>query len=525
MKSQATGRAHRATDMFVKAKLVVTAFFVFYVMVRLFTLALVSDEWGHITSDLTGGRGLVDLLVFSHVEAQVHFLQALLSLGFVRMFPEGQIVWAARMPSLIGLGLYLFSCWKITNRVSSQWLGLSGFFALCCNAFALDYFGLARGYGLALGFTALSLFFFVESISREKICGTPNVWMILSVWAASFAVLCNMAFANFYAGIALVCMYASGSFNFSRKTGIVSFLRSVFVTNGYLFANAALLFVFYLPRTLLLIRYNQLYFGGTDGFVSDTIQSIVKSSFYRRDIPENIPLVIAYALGAVSVMMSGMLILKAKEKKSAMLSTGVYFSAIVSIMALFSITGFYLAAVKFVIERAALAFLPVFILQVIFFTSETAPSYRKSGYAVLIFCILLGIHGLNFKRTGDYCAYSQTPELLNDLVRIHEETGKMVVLGVTDSTKYTLGWYAEKQAGLLESPKTKSYISGPVKQYQWLVVYSLDYAVPPDGPVHFPPETTHIALQSYMPKSKVPCRLKLLKEYSHARTCLYEVEK
>ncbi len=520
MNSRTDGRI----DMFVMAKFAVAAFFIFYVTVRIFTLALVSDEWGHITADLTGDRGLVDLLVFSHVEAQVHFLQALLSLGFVRIFPEGQIVWAARMPSLIGLGLYLFSCWKITNRVSSRWLGLSGFLALCCNAFVLDYFGLARGYGLALGFAALSLFFFVESISREKACGAPRVWMILSVWAASFAVLCNMAFANFYAGIALVCMYSCGSFNFSGKSGIISSLRSFFVANGYLFANAALLFTFYLSRVLLLVRYNQLYFGGSDSFVRDTVGSLVKSSFYRRDIPDGAALIIAYMLAAFSVVMSVMLVFKAKEKKSAQLSTGVYFSAIVSIMALFNIAGFYLADVKFLIERAALAFFPVFILQVIFFIAEFTKFPGKLGYAVLLFCILLGIHGVNFKRTGDYCAYSQTPELLNDLRRIQEKTGQMMVLGVTDSTKYTLGWYAEKQAGLPESPKTKGN-NGFMKQFQWLVIYSLDYAVPAGGQLHFFPETTHIVAQSYMDQSKIPCKTKLLKEYPYAKTRLYEVEK
>ncbi len=149
----------------------------------------------------------------------------------------------------------------------------------------------------------------------------------------------------------------------------------------------------------------------------------------------------------------------------------------------------------------------------------------REGMTPLIFCVLLGVHGLNFKRTTDYCAYSQTPELLNELVKFHQKTGGMVVIGVTDSTKYTLGWYAERQAGLFEDPETKQYNSGPFKQFEWLVIYSLDYGLNPGDPLHYFPETTHIALQHHMPASKVPCKLKLLKEYPYARTCLYEVEK
>jgi len=515
------GKKGLAVRCFYFTKLLAAIFFTYYVAFRLFTLALVSDEWGSIMTDLAGGKCLVDLLVFSHATAQTHFLQTLLSIGFANILSESQIISAARLPSLIGFGLYLFSCWKITERLESKVLNVIGFVALCSNAFVLDYFGLARGYGLAIGFTALSLFFFIESMSGGKERCTPNIWKTLSVWSASFAVLCNMAFANFYFGIAFVCMCSSMDTGFF-KSGFVKSVRSFLITNGYLFANAGLLFVFYLPRVLLM--YDSLYFGGTNGFVKDTVCSLVKSSFYRRDIPEGIPLIIAYVLGVASVVMSVLLVLEKKKTRSMPPSSGLYLSMIISIMALFNIAGFYLAGIKFVIERAALSFLPVFILQVILFISESTQSRRKLGYAVLLLCILLGIHGLNFKRTGDYCAYSQTPELLNDLVRIHQETGKMVVLGVTDSTKYTLGWYAEKQAGLSENPKTKSYISGPVKQFQWLVIYSLDYAVPSDGPLHYFPETTHIALQRYILPSKVPCKLKLLKEYPYARTRLYEVE-
>lgn len=525
MKSESGKNGHDAAKFFIYAKLLAAAFFTGYVVFRLLTLALVSDEWGSILSDLSNGKGVVDLLVFSHVEAQLHFLQALLSLGFTKIFSEEQIILAARLPSLIGWILYLFSCWKITGKLESKVLGFLGFIALCSNASMLDYFSLARGYGLALGFTALSVFFLIKSMSGRKEIRNPNCWTILTIWSASFAVLANMALINFYVGMAMVCMHLSIDSASFKKVGFVKSMRGFLAANGYLFANAALLFIFYLPRVLLLIRGNQLYFGGTKGFVQDTVTSLVKSSFYRREIPDDLMVVIAYLLVAASLAMSSSLIFKRNAKKAEQLSLRLYFSAIVSIMALFNIVGFYLADVKFLIERAALGFLPLFIFQAIFFILESKRVSKVLGYITLIFCMALGIHGLNFHRTGDYCAYSQTPELLNDLVKIHEKTGKMVVLGVTDSTKYTLGWYAEKQAGLSENPQTKGYISGPIKQFQWFVIYSLDYAVQPDKPLHYFPETTHIALQRYMSPSKVPCKLKLLKEYPYARTCLYEVER
>ncbi|MCU0857253.1 MAG: hypothetical protein MUC65_02470 [Pontiellaceae bacterium] len=525
MKSDLSKKGQVSGRFFGVAKLLAAVLFTGYVIFRIYTLALVSDEWGGIVEELIGERDLVDLLVFSHIEAQVHFLQALLSFGFVRLFPEHWVVQAARLPSLLGLGLYLFSCWKLTARLNSKPLDFFGFFALCGNAFVLDYFGLARGYGLALGFVALSLFFLIEAVAGRKEGCDPKIRLAGAVWSASFAVLCNMAFANFYAGLATVCLYESIDFKAIKTDGIIRAVKKLFTANGYLFANALALFVFYLHRVLLLIRFDMLYFGGEEGFVRSTVQSLVRSSCYRRDVADGFVLSVAYALVAASVLMSLLLVFRKKWKGITVLSDGATVSVIITVMALFNISGFYLAGVKFVIERAALMFFPVFIFQVIFFASEFSGVLKKTGYAVLIFCVLLGVHGLNFKRTTDYCAYSQTPELLNELVKFHQKTGGMVVIGVTDSTKYTLGWYAERQAGLFEDPETKQYNSGPFKQFEWLVIYSLDYGLNPGDPLHYFPETTHIALQHHMPASKVPCKLKLLKEYPYARTCLYEVEK
>jgi hypothetical protein len=491
-------------------------------------------------SDLSNGKGVVDLLVFSHVEAQLHFLQALLSLGFTKLFSEGHFVLAARLPSLIGWILYLFSCWKITDQLKSKVLEIVGFIALCSHAYVLDYFSVARGYGLSMGLAAISIYFFIKSISKTRTspalnnrdpntctpnAWAPNAWAILSIWTASFAVLTNLALMNFYAGMAVLCAYTSIDFTSFKKAGFIKTARSLFITNGYLFANAALLFTFYLPRVLLMIRANQLYFGGTTGFAQDTVASLITASFYQRDFPGSWPIIFAYLLVAASLAMSISLLLKIKKGANTPLSIGVYCSAIINTMAIFNISGFYFANVKFLIERTALGFVLLFILQVIFFVSESTRVFKTLGYTMLIFCMALGIHGLNLHRTSHYCAYSQTPELLNDLIEIHKKTGQMVILGVTDSTKYTLGWYAEKQAGLQEHPQTKKQMSAPIKQFEWLVIYSVDYGVPPNGKLHYHPKTTHIALQHYIKASQIQGELTPLKEYPYARTHLYEVKK
>jgi hypothetical protein len=510
--------------LYIAAKASAALFVFYYVVSRMLSLALVSDEWGHIVSIMSNGRNLVDLLVFSYVDAQSHFLQALLSLGFAAMMPDANIVIAARLPSLLGLLIYLFSCWMLTDRVSQGWEGCLAYLALCTNAHLMDYFCLARGYGLAVGFTSLSLYLLVESACRNPSQLLPTAWAIGAVWSASLAVFANLAFLNFYIAVMCVCVGWSLHSFLLLKPGVLRPVRDTLAANSYVFVNAAILFVFYLPRVLLLIRFQKLYYGGTKGFVADTVQSLIACNMYGMPAPDSVAACVAKIAVALSFAMAVVTAWRNCREGFRQQSAALLVSLVLLWMVVFNVSLFHLAGMKYLRERTALMFVPVFITQSVCFMSESTAASKAIARAIVISCVMLGGYGINFQRTWDYRAYSQTPELIDDLIRLHDETGEKVVIGVSDSSKYTLGWYAEKQAGLTESAETKVYDSGPVKQYEWLTVYSLDYGVPPGGQLHYRRDTTHVLLQRYMKATDMLFKLKTVKEYPYAETCLYEVE-
>jgi len=115
-----------------------------YVLYRIFTLDLMSDEWGGLKNIYI--KSIADLISFKYVDAQSHFLQSLLSISCWRGFPEAYEGITIRLPSLIGLCAFLYAAFRITALGESGFLKTLGLLALCTNAFLLDYFGLARGY-------------------------------------------------------------------------------------------------------------------------------------------------------------------------------------------------------------------------------------------------------------------------------------------------------------------------------------------------------------------------------------------
>ena len=86
-----------------------------------------------------------------------HLLNTLLMKLAAAVFGVSEL--ALRSPNLLAQWMYLLASFLILRRLSHPIVMLAGFIILNTNPLALDYFALARGYGLSLGFILLSLYF------------------------------------------------------------------------------------------------------------------------------------------------------------------------------------------------------------------------------------------------------------------------------------------------------------------------------------------------------------------------------
>ena len=107
----------------------------------------------------------------------------------------GDHEWALRLPNLVAHALYLISGMLLIRKFSNWAVVLLGFGLLNLNPFLLDFFGLARGYGLASGLSLTSLWFLKEAWDRMGTFSGRTL-IFLSFTFAALAVNANFAWIN-----------------------------------------------------------------------------------------------------------------------------------------------------------------------------------------------------------------------------------------------------------------------------------------------------------------------------------------
>jgi hypothetical protein len=175
-----------------------------------------------------------------------------------------------RAPNLLAHGVYLLCTLLFIRRLREPTLQLAGFALLNLNLFVNEYFFVARGYGLALALECASLYLLVRAFEdRQRPALEWGVY--LSIGAGALAALANFAFLNFFLPLALAgtwLLLTEGSLRRFSRRHLAAALAILAVTG--LFLKVVLFKLFKLQQ------WGQLYLGGRDGFVADTLQSLVR---------------------------------------------------------------------------------------------------------------------------------------------------------------------------------------------------------------------------------------------------------
>ncbi len=235
-----------------------------YVVVRASNVAFTNDEaisYGIIH----GTQTFVDT-------ANNQWLNTLLMR--VSQYVFGQSELALRLPNVAAFGLYGAASLVLLSQARHFEARVVGFALLVVNPFLLEFFGLARGYGLSLAFLAAAgacvvLTWRVSSARREL------VRLIL------IGVFGSLAFyANFSALNLVLALLAVETIDLVVRGD----RRKVIVQAGYRPAAAVVvcLTAASLIPGILQLRHlraiGQLYYGGHTGFIKDTIGSLLGSS-------------------------------------------------------------------------------------------------------------------------------------------------------------------------------------------------------------------------------------------------------
>ncbi|MEO6039306.1 MAG: hypothetical protein ABIQ93_12915 [Saprospiraceae bacterium] len=177
-----------------------------YIILRAWLLPITHDEGSTIINHVP--RRLFDSLFYER-EANLnnHILNTLAIKALLGIFPGNQFV--VRLPVLVGGCLYLWAGLALCRRLSDHALiRLFGVVMLLGNPFLLEFFSLARGYGLALGLMMMALYQAWRFLENNKARTLRNAFIF-----AGLAVYANFTLLLFFMPFSLLLFWAAGQQN------------------------------------------------------------------------------------------------------------------------------------------------------------------------------------------------------------------------------------------------------------------------------------------------------------------------
>jgi len=229
-----------------------------YVLIRTICVDFTYDEiW---TTDTFVRASFLNILLLNPCDANNHILNTLLIKVLNYLF--GESVFVTRSPNLIAFGFYLLFAFRLSKLFENKFLKLLLLLLLCFNPFVLDFFGLARGYGLALAFQLAAIYYSIY------FCKTDSKKALIKGTACSFlSVLSNFSFLPFMLALGLVLT----AWLIVKNKGIGK--NTIYITFTYLIFAVIVFF------PLNKLRLNDcLYNGANEGFYSNTIKTLLSFS-------------------------------------------------------------------------------------------------------------------------------------------------------------------------------------------------------------------------------------------------------
>ncbi len=342
-----------------------------YLIVRSFTVFYLHDElvtkWTYVIHWFPfPNRGEID--------ANNHFFLSLLAGFFTRVF-QSDSMFLMRLGSLLAFPIYFWSAYRLKFLFQQKWNFYALLIALTTSAFLIEFFGLARGYGLALAFLVFSLqqmIAYFHSGSKKAMIGALTGWVL--------AVYSSLTFLPF----ALIGVVFIGLFTVKRKFNV--WLIPI--------ALAFIPLAYFIEYSFILKKLGKLYYGGTEGFFANTIHSLTRYVWRIETIWVDVVLIL---LTCLILFVTVKRYWKSKNLfDSKMIFSLFYFFAIASILAQRWVLG-----VNFPEDRTAL-YLVIFFFGALFFsidefTQKKGVGLFFAGFSLVFFLLTMNLtHSVAF---------------------------------------------------------------------------------------------------------------------------------
>lgn len=507
-------------DFYACIAISVAAFcFIFY---RIFHVSFAMDEWGMWNNSIK--PGLSALITFQQKETQCHFLQGLIAMPFLKWlsFPPAE---STRIPSLLLMfPLYAWSGMHLAKTfIGKPWLRVLCFSSWICPQIILEYFGMTRGYAHMLAFGGVSYVGLLEAFNSTNTDSQKDKWTKVSIVGAACATLSILTFAYGYF-IVTFLLLTRYFLNASGQKTFWSRIIETFQRGNFIIWTGILLFVFYLPRYLLMINSVNIPWAGKHDVISDSFASFLGAVLYiPYDVhyivnPSGISNWITYSVFSLCIMyalaflclnlLQSKLSVRKLFESNFMLSCFVLFGSLFLMQLLF-----WLCEIQMPIRRTVLFLWPAFVMFLIFATIEIKSrivGLLNVGLLLAIVGYSITTYNIDFilETNGD----QQNKEITNALCELADNLpeNRPMIVGVTDCMRYTIWYYLEYEHGLKPVPQFETHPIFKMFGDNKIFLYSLSYGYPqPFPPIwhHFPFSPDYYLLSPYEPGQQPNPRL------------------
>jgi hypothetical protein len=456
-------RRLRSAEPGTRINLVLAALLWSYTVARAARLSFTHDE--SLTYLLAVKRSYLEIARYQvGIPSNNHLLNSTLAKLCTLL---GRGPFALRLPNLLAHGLYLVAALLLARRAGSGPTRVLAFVVLTLNPFLLDFFSLCRGYGLACGFELMALYLLVKVAEAPR---NRPLHAGLATLLAALSPLSNLSFLVFFlAYLGILLLIEIAKWRAARGTPEASSVRALVGSLGLPLAIAGLVCAWLVPIGLKLREMGELYYGGDQGFLQDTLGSLLEASTYYKPYPAFVRLALQL-VGALSAAAALALAARLARQRRPL---ALWLCALPLATALICVVQHQLMETKFPVDRTALFFVPMLGLALAVASADagTGAAWARAGQALLgvatLLLVLNAARTLNLRYFAQWQYDANTSRMLRQLAKTRGAQRK-VRLGVNWLFTPSINYYREQRRLKWLEKVTRSGLHEDADYYYYL---------------------------------------------------------
>jgi hypothetical protein len=393
--------------------------------------------------------------------ANNHWLNTLLFQGFTAVFGTEEIF--VRLANVLSFGIYGYFFIRLASEnLTSQLSVLFACVVAIANPYLLDFFSTARGYGLSMAFSVVSLYYFSNFMKEQKSSSLLIGWISLILCVLSL--FSSVIFIpTMISGMLLYLVYQNG-WKLKNKTVYLSILISA----GFTLLTALLT---YTP--LKALSKNEEFKWGAMNLL-DCFQSLVANTGYGKKYAVNEFFTIGF-MSCVALIVIIFLVQKMNARENIASKAGIYLSTwtlITLIMAM--VAAKLLIGSYYPVDRKTTMFIP-FIALLLGYGAEVLINKGIYKNLVIASTVVLCLHFALSLRLHSVREWWYDEDTRDFIQKIDQDSNGPIMIGTHWMFHPSLSFYAitDHAEKIIIAQYNKSIVTDRV--YNYYVIFDSEY--------------------------------------------------